>query len=403
MHLGRLHHESGVVRFEYDRAWLKTEDAFQLDPELALGAGSFYPESSNFGIFLDSSPDRWGQVLMKRREAVMARKFAGVARTLKTWDFFIGVQDLTRMGALRFSPLQTVKGAIPNQPAFHPDACLADELLAAPAVTELSKLQSIAKGLTDKKNIDDKLVEAWLKVLVAPGASLGGARPKANIRQTDGHLWIAKFAAADDTHDWAAREKLVHQLACDYLLDTSPAELLRIGTGYHTFVTKRFDRVGNRRRFFTSAMSVLRHADREDASYLELAQFISDNGVQDFIKKDLHELFKRLLFNVATGNRDDHLRNHGFIRHIGGWRLAPAFDMNPSIKKDEHVLTLDGSSTEPDLDLAMATADCYQVTKRQAQQYRQELTQVMGKWKDMAKRFRLDSGDVAELQGIFQG
>ena len=404
-HLGRLHRVGAEsVRFEYAPLWLKNEAAFALDPELALAGGNFHPKDSNFGIFLDSCPDRWGQVLMKRRELVEAKQQGRARRELRAWDFFLGVQDATRMGALRFSALQSDKQLKQGvAPVFANGTCLANDALAAPALTHLSELQAVALALTRKKVDDLDLLQQWLKVLVAPGASLGGARPKANLQDGQGRLWIAKFPSADDEHDWALREMLLHQLAKAFGLDVSEARLERIGMGFHTFVTLRFDRNAGRRRFFTSAMALLGRTDSEEASYLDLAEFIAArHGVEGFIEHDLHELFRRVLFNVAVANRDDHLRNHGFIRHTGGWRLAPAFDMNPSIKKDTHVLALDDSSTEPDLETVMATAAFYRVSHKQAQEDLARLHRVLGTWENKARQLGLSSEDRAELKDCIQ-
>ena len=401
-HMGRLYRAGmHTVRFEYSPEWLAHPLAFALDPELTLADGSFYPKDSNFGIFMDSCPDRWGQVLMKRRELVEAKQEGRAKRELTNWDFFVGVQDITRMGALRFSPLQSdrqlKKG---KRPLFAATVCLANQALAAPALTHLGELQNVAFELTRKKVDDLNLLQQWLRVLVAPGASLGGTRPKANLQDGRGRLWIAKFPAADDEHDWALREKLLHELADDYKLAISPAKLERIGHGYHTFLTLRFDRHEGRRRFFTSAMSLLGKTDKEEASYLELAEFLSAHGVEDHIDADLKELFRRVLFNVATANRDDHLRNHGFIWHPGGWRLAPAYDMNPSTKKDEHVLALDDSSTEPDFETVLATAELYRLSKADAQAELARLRAVIGTWEQRAKTLGLSAEDRLELEGL---
>lgn len=404
-HMGRLHRVgAGTVRFEYAPDWLKNPIAFALDPELGLADGNFFPKDANFGVFLDSCPDRWGQVLMKRRELVEAKQQGRARRELTAWDFFLGVQDITRMGALRFSPLQSTRQLKAGPPpAFADGACLANQALAAPALTHLGELQAVALELTRKKVDDLDLLQQWLRVLVAPGASLGGARPKANLQDGQGRLWIAKFPAADDDHDWALREMLLHQLATEFGLQVAPARLERIGMGYHTFVTQRFDRQGKRRRFFTSAMALLNRSDSEEASYLDLAEFIgSKQGVAGCIEQDLRELFRRVLFNVATANRDDHLRNHGFIRQPGGWRLAPAYDMNPSTKKDAHMLALDDHSTEPDLDTVMSTAAFYRVSAQDARADLARLRQVLGSWESKAKQLGLSAEDRLEIEGCFQ-
>ena len=401
-HMGRLYRVGmHAVRFEYSPEWLAHPLAFALDPELALADGSFYPKDSNFGIFMDSCPDRWGQVLMKRRELVEAKQACRAKRELTNWDFFLGVQDITRMGALRFSPLQSDRQLKKGErPLFAVTACLDNQALSAPALTHLGELQNVALELTRKKVDDLNLLQQWLRVLVAPGASLGGARPKANLQDGRGRLWIAKFPAADDEHDWALREKLLHDLADDYKLDVSPARLERIGHGYHTFVTLRFDRHEGRRRLFTSAMSLLGKTDKEEASYLELAEFLSVRGVEGYIDADLKELFRRVLFNVATANRDDHLRNHGFIWHPGGWRLAPAYDMNPSTKKDEHVLALDDSSTEPDFETVLATAELYRLSQADARAELTRLRAVIGTWGQRAKTLGLSTEDRLELEDL---
>ena len=405
IHLGRLHRVGAEsVRFEYSPLWLKNPAAFALDPELALAGGNFHPQDSNFGIFMDSCPDRWGQVLMKRRELVEAKQQGRARRELRLWDFFLGVQDVTRMGALRFSPLQSNRQLKSGQvPEFTDGSCLANEALAAPALTHLGELQGVALELTRKKVEDLDLLQQWLKVLVAPGASLGGARPKANLRDGQGRLWIAKFPAADDNHDWAAREMLLHELARAFGLCVAPARLERIGPGFHTFVTRRFDRQDGRRRFFTSAMALLGRSDSEEASYLDLAEFIgAKKGVEGKTAQDLRELFRRVLFNVAVANRDDHLRNHGFIREADGWRLAPAYDMNPSTKKDTHVLAIDDASTEPDLDTVMSTAEFYRVSPDQAQEDLKRLRAVLGSWQNKARQLGLSAEDQAELEGCIQ-
>ncbi|MCF8210325.1 MAG: hypothetical protein K9K38_13145 [Rhodoferax sp.] len=192
------------MRFEYSPVWLKNVTAFALDPELSLASGNFHPKDSNFGIFMDICPDRWGQTLMKRREVVEAKQQERARSELGPWDFFLGVQDVTRMGALRFSALQSDKQLKQGPlPAFADGCALANQALAAPALTYLGELQAVALELTRKKVDDLDLLQQWLKVLEAPGASLGGDRPKANLQDGQGNLWIAKFPGAADDHDWA--------------------------------------------------------------------------------------------------------------------------------------------------------------------------------------------------------
>ena len=380
--------DRGSIRFSYEAGWLDHAHAFPLDPELDLTAGEFFPGDSNFGVFMDSCPDRWGQVLMKRRETFVAKEDGRAPRTLGPWEFLLGVQDCTRMGALRFSR--------PGERIF-----LADEALSAPPVARIAELQSVAYELSRKKQDDSEKVKEWLKVLVAPGSSLGGARPKANIIDEDGSLWIAKFPSADDDYDVALWEKLLQELAQRCGITVPDARIMQIGSGYHTFLVKRFDRRGDNRRFFVSAMTMLGHRDTEDASYLELAEFLATFGETENIARDLEELFTRVAFNVATANRDDHLRNHGFIRSPAGWRLAPAFDMNPSFRNDEHVLALDLHDRRPDMEVVLSTAGFYRLERGHAKNIVVEVSNAVGEWRTRARKLGLSRQECSDAEHLF--
>lgn len=387
-HIGVLHKVGNDgVRFVYAEAWLKNPAAFQLDPALTLDSGNFYPVDSNFGVFLDSCPDRWGQGLMQRRETLAAKDAGRTKVMLGAWEFLCGVQDQTRMGALRFS-------------AQDDTTFLANELLAAPPIASLAELQHVALELSRKKFDDLTKLRQWLKVLVAPGASLGGARPKANLSEGN-DLWIAKFPAADDDTDVALLEKLVHDMARDCGIEVPQSRVVRVGSSHHTFMVKRFDRVDGTRRFFTSAMTLLNKTDKEPASYLDLAQFISSQGSPRHIDNDLRQLFMRVAFNIAVANRDDHLRNHGFIRTSAGWRLSMAYDMNISLKKAEHVLGIDENSNEPSLDTLLETAMYYRLDKSEARSLVQKTLNVVVAWKVRAKAFKISAADIEEIKDLF--
>lgn len=380
--------DRGSISFAYHADWLEHVRVFPLDPELDLTAGEFYPANGNFGVFLDSCPDRWGQTLMERREAIEAQEGKRVARTLGPWDFLLGVQDCTRMGALRFSR--------PDDDTF-----LADEALSAPPVTSLAELQVVAFELSKNKQDDLDLVKKWLQVLVAPGSSLGGARPKANVLEKDGEFWIAKFPAADDDYDVAAWEKVLHDMAGDCGVDVPKSRIEKIGNKYHTFLVERFDRRDNQRVFFISGMAALNREDSNDASYIDLAEFLSTYGDPDFCNEDLEQLYLRVVFNVATGNRDDHLRNHGFIRNPQGWRLAPAYDMNPSFKKAEHILTLDMHNNQPDLKVALETAEYYGVNKARAIEIVDRVCGVVSEWDERAQKVGISRFDRLMAERLF--
>ncbi|KAI1698959.1 hypothetical protein Ddc_18814 [Ditylenchus destructor] len=386
--VGTLSNDRGQVRFQYARAWLQDASPFALDPDLSLDESPFFPkpDQGNFGVFLDSSPDRWGQTLMKRREVLQAKDQKRASRPLHAWDFLIGVQDETRQGALRFRAVGT-------------EVFLANEGNAAPPVTTLRELESVAMELTSRRIDNLNSLRRWLAVLVAPGASLGGARPKANFTDTDGTLWIGKFPARDDDRDVGAWELVAHALAVKAGVDVPPARRLRLGGDFHTFCVQRFDRVGSTRKFYASAMTLLRREQSEGTSYLDIAQLIRRRGAPECSAGDLEQLFRRVAFNVAIGNRDDHLRNHGFVLSKTGWRLAPAFDVNPNVDKAEHVLNLDDVDNRPSLRTVLATASFYGLDDEQAARIVEEVASAVDGWRNAARRARIAAADI-ELTSV---
>lgn len=388
--VGMLAHDRGQIRFHYAREWLRDSRAFALDPDLSLDEAPFFPkpELGNFGIFLDSSPDRWGQMLMKRREALQAREAERAPRTLYAWDFLMGVQDLTRQGALRFRIAGT-------------EQFLGNEKMAAPPVTTLRELEAVAYELSGRRIDDLQALRRWLAVLVAPGASLGGARPKANFTDVENALWIGKFPARDDDRDVGAWEFVLHGLAQDAGIDVPPARLVRLNNNFHTYCVQRFDRAKDVRRFYASAMTLLRKDMSEGTSYLELAQFLRTKGDGAAAAADLQQLFRRVVFNVAVGNRDDHLRNHGFVLGQNGWRLAPAFDVNPNIDKAEHVLNIDDADNRPSLQTVLDTAAFYGLEQGRAWEIVEEVACVVDRWPEEAKKVGIARADIELTRAAF--
>jgi len=381
--VGTLSHDRGTLRFAYEADWLKNSQAFALDPDLSLGDGTYFPnaEAGNFRVFDDSAPDRWGQTLMKRREALVAKDEGRRPRTLFAWDFLLGVEDLSRQGALRYRH--------PEKEVF-----LAHEALSVPPVTSLDELEQVARDITAKRIDDLEALRRWLKILVAPGASLGGARPKVSFTETNGSLWIAKFPACDDTRDVGAWEALAHRLAARSRIELPSSALRRFSGDYHTFCVKRFDRIGTRRRFYASAIALLRKDQSEGTSYLELAEFLHARGAKDHIVSDLEQLFRRVAFNVAIGNRDDHLRNHGFLLTAAGWRLAPAFDLNPNAERADHVLSIDETDNRPSLPTVIETSEWYVGSKDRGAAIVAEVLQETKTWRRAAQALKIAHADV---------
>lgn len=388
--VGRLAEDRGSIRFEYTEDWIARDTAFQIDPALTLHKGTFHPQPDvgNFGVFLDSSPDRWGQTLMRRREALEAKQEGRKAGTLYAWDFLLGVQDATRQGALRF-----------KEPGG--DSYLDDHPLPAPPITSLRELEAVAYELSARKIDDlDKLAK-WLSVLVAPGSSLGGARPKANFMMENGDLWIAKFPAQEDARDVAAWESVMHDLARASGVTVPEGKLLRFGSEHHTFISKRFDRAGGRRRHYCSAMTLLGKKDGDEGSYLEIIEALVRFGDRSTVDSHLRQLFRRVVFNVLAGHRDDHLRNHGFLLGAEGWRLAPAFDLNPNIDRPDHVLAIDEANHQPDLEIVMATHGEYRLKSGEAKTIVDEVRKAVAGWRARARRSGISAAEIELVQAAF--
>ena len=368
--------------FEYDKDWLKSKQKFILDPDIQLYGGPQYPnQKENFGIFLDSMPDTWGRTLMKRREVQLARENNEKPKTLYDIDFLLGVYDESRMGALRFKT--------------DPDGDFLDnnKTASTPPWSSIRELQNATANF--EKDEDNDEVKKWLSVLMAPGSSLGGARPKANILDADKSLWIAKFPSKTDTTDKAAWEFLAYLLAINAGIEMAPCRIEKIMGNYHTFFTKRFDRENGERIHFASAMTMTRNNEdtiRDNpASYLDIAEFISNYGAN--VEANLHQLWRRIIFNIAISNTDDHLRNHGFILTKEGWILSPAYDLNPSIDKDGLALNIDTDNNALDFELAKSVGEYFRLNKQQMEVIIQEVLQVTSTWKTIAKEIGISRSE----------
>ena len=396
VHVGQLERDRNTVRFTYTDAWLRHPHNFAIDPELTLDSGDFFVPpgaQGSFGVFDDASPDRWGQTLMKRREALLATQQCRPPQVLRSWDYLSGVQDVTRQGGLRLRPRGGGDGSAAAE------GFISNDPLPAPPVASLRELEAVARALTGKRIDDLDALRRWLSVLVAPGASLGGARPKANFTNVDGSLWIAKFPSREDDRDIGAWEYLLHTLAKKAKIDVPPARCLKFGKDFHTFCAQRFDRAAGHRRFYASAMTLLRKRESEGTSYIEMAEFIQRNGAAGHVAPDLAQLFRRVVFNVAVGNRDDHLRNHGFLLTAQGWRLAPAFDVNPNIDKAEHVLNLDGADNTPNLATVIETAPWYGLSKDQGYGTVAQILKAVQGWRTAAAKAGIARADI-ELTAV---
>jgi serine/threonine-protein kinase HipA len=370
-----------VFSFEYTQEWISSGQAQYIDPDLHLYSGPQYlgEEKSNFGIFLDSSPDRWGRLLMRRREAAIARVEGRKEKTLLESDYLLGVFDQYRIGALRFK--ENENGPFLND----------NKEMASPPWTSLKELEYASLQLEKDSIIDDPDYLKWLNMLIAPGSSLGGARPKASVVDPKNNLWIAKFPSTHDNKDTGAWEMVVNELGKKAGLDLAEGKLQKF-SDRHTFLSKRFDRTNTGERIhFASAMTLLGYTDGTDfhdgASYLEFAEFLIKNGAN--VDKDLEEIWRRIVFSICVRNTDDHLRNHGFLLTDNGWILSPAFDINPVETGTGLKLNISETDNSLNLDLAMEVAGYFRLENNKAIQIIDEVKKTVKGWRTIAARYSI--------------
>ncbi len=379
--MGMLHSDrlrgKEIFSFEYNDDWLQNGPAQLLDPNLQLYSGLHYlnENQDNFGIFLDSSPDRWGRILMRRREAALARANEREELNLFETDYLLGVYDGHRMGALRFK--------LDEDGPFLND----NRNLASPPWTSLRELEQISLRLEDDDVIEDPEYIKWLSMLIAPGASLGGARPKASIVDNDGGLWIAKFPSRNDQGDIGGWEIVTYELAQMAGITMAESRAQKFSSDNYTFLTKRFDRSNDGQRIhFASAMTMLGYMDGQDhadgASYLELVEFLQKNGAN--VGQDLEELWRRIVFSICVTNTDDHLRNHGFLLTDNGWVLSPAYDINPVETGAGLKLNISDEDNSLDLNLAMEVSEYFRLSENRATEIIEEVLNAVSSWREIA-------------------
>ena len=361
------------VAFQYARSWLAdAEWHFAIDPALPLGEARYtVPGRRVPGIFADTAPDTWGEALMVRREG----------RDLDAWEFLVGVADETRMGALRLR-----RGA--------DGPFVADREPAVPPLTRLRELQAMAHQFEEDPN---SITAGEIALLVAPGSSLGGTRPKANYLAPDGSLWIAKFPSMTDRRDVAAWEHVYAVLARAAGIEVAETELITVIGPRRTFATRRFDRTPAGRRLFASALTMTGRTGTAGADYIDIAQAVTDNVGPAHVRQDLAQLYRRMAFNVLAGNRDDHLRNHAFLRHADGWRLAPAFDLNPAREMREHATSVNGRVTAPDAADVLDVRSFYGLTERGARAIIGEVADAVGEWRSVATAVSIDRDEQDQV------
>jgi serine/threonine-protein kinase HipA len=378
-------HERGgqSATFRYADEYLSSPDSYDLDPALPRAAGLFHTPAGKamFSAFADSAPDRWGENLMRRAERERARSAGATPRSLRQADFLLGVRDDARQGAVRFRQ--------PGSTTYY-----SSRHHAVPRLIELPRL------LNAVDHLDAEGLDRDLKDLIDAGSSLGGARPKAAVIDASGQLAIAKFPrAGSDEWDVSGWEELELSLARRAGLAVTESELVRIG-GRHVLIVDRFDRTGGQRTGFASALTMLEAVDGEQRSYLEIAEVIERHSPQP--TADLQELYRRIMFSILTGNTDDHLRNHAFLRQRRGWALSPAYDLNPNPDAPERLSTaIDLDDTRASIDTALSVSGYFRLSLRDAKSAASDVEQKTSGWRSEAIRLGLPGREIDKMTSAF--
>jgi serine/threonine-protein kinase HipA len=374
-----------TASFEYDASWLARPDAYGIDPELPPSRGQFHTVRPLFNAFTDPSPGRWGQTLLRRNERVRARHERRQPRTLLSVDFLTLVDDATRLGALRFRD--------PSAREF-----LASTGKQVPPLVDLSRLLSATSRIAADKETDEDL-----QLLLAPGTSLGGARPKASVRDKGGHLLVAKFPRKDDEWPVTRWEATTLALADAAGIDV-PTWRLELVQRRPVLLTRRFDRRRDERVHFMSALTALGAADNEAHSYLEIVDAIRREGAA--VAADLRQLWRRIVFSILVSNTDDHLRNHGLLRAETGWRLAPAYDMNPvplDVRPRVHALAIDEDDSTSSLETALSVAPRFGIGRAaEARTLARAVGNVTARWRQFATKNGLKSREMDRMESAFE-
>jgi len=390
--VGRLwtRHAKGKesASFEYDERWLTHPGKFALEPALTLGPGPHHTPAGRFlfGSLGDSAPDRWGRVLIQREEQRKAREEARAPRTLSESDYLLGVGDISRQGALRFTEQEGGDFLAPQN------------VTTIPPLIRLGELLNAAMHVAANEETDHDL-----QLLLAPGSSLGGARPKASVIDRDGKLTIAKFPQQDDAWPVTLWEAVALDLAGRAGIPVPDWRVEQV-EGRSVLLLRRFDREDNVRIPFLSAMSMLGAQDNEQHSYLEMVDALRMHGIRP--EEDARQLWRRIVFNILISNTDDHLRNHGFLYDAnGGWRLSPAYDLNPmptDIKQRHLSIAIDETDTTASLALAFEVAPQFGIKAAEAREIAAEVGVAVSGWRDCADAMGLTARDNARMESAFE-
>lgn len=398
MPVGELGYESlrgsDSYAFKFDEEWLRHYGGLFLSADINNYPGQQYtqPGRDIFGCFSDALPDRWGRLLLNRREQIMATEEQRPIRKLSSFDYLIGIDDFSRMGGFRFK-------TEPNGEFIN-----CDSPLRIPPLTDLRSLVAASIEIERSEASNQLPEKKWIQQLVHPGSSLGGARTKAGVRDTDGLLYVAKFPSRNDDYDVSLWEHLSHLLAKKAGVIAAETSIIPTGDKYHALLSKRFDRTTDGRRIhFASAMTLLGLTDGSNAQtgngYLDIVDFILQNCRQ--VEYNLRQLYRRVAFSIAIGNTDDHFRNHGFLLTPRGWTLSPAYDMNPTTNEYQSLL-ITSSTNKSDLSLLLEASEEYMIGKGEAYKIINEVTDAVKGWSRLAATLGIAKREMALFEKTFE-
>lgn len=384
---------SDSYSFKYDKEWLAKYGSIFLSADINNYTGQQYtqPGKDIFGCFSDALPDRWGRTLLNRREQILANEEKRPVRRLSSFDYLIGIDDFSRMGGFRFK--ENPDGEFIN----------CEESLCIPPLSDLRTLvvASMEFERSEGKNLMPE--KKWIQQLVHPGTSLGGARPKAGVIDEDGRLCVAKFPSRKDDYDVALWEHHSHLLAKEAGVNAAVTRVINSGEMYHALLSRRFDRTEEGKRIhFASAMTLLGLTDGCDAQsgngYLDIVDFILQ-GCCD-VNDNLCQLYRRVAFNIAIGNSDDHFRNHGFLLTPSGWTLSPAYDMNPTLCEYQSLL-INSSTNESNLQILYDSCEEYMISKAEARTIIDEVINGVSKWQSIAVGLGISKREIDMFRHVY--
>lgn len=397
--IGELGYESlrgsDSYSFKFADSWIKKYNSIQLSNDLNNYPGIQYtqPNKDIFGCFADALPDRWGRTLLLRREQILAQEDNRPIKRLSSFDFLVGIDDFSRMGAFRFK--ETLDGEFINT----------TNSLRIPPLTDLRELIAASREIEKSENANNLPEKKWITQLVQPGSSLGGARPKANVVDTDKNVYVAKFPSLKDDYDAGLWEHFCHLLAKNAGINTADTKVLAVNEKHHTLLSKRFDRTAEGKRIhFASAMTLLGLNDGDNATtghgYLDIVDFILSSCTD--VDANLCELFRRVAFNICIGNTDDHFRNHGFLLTAKGWTLSPAYDMNPTLNSHQSLL-INSKTNVSDLSVLVNSCDEYMLTAQVAKNIINEVVDAIKDWRIIANKIGISKREISLFENVFEG